>query len=836
MINATVAAATTPPSDEYDPRYPPTNHPPTTINGDLANERSSLSFTPLHITNFIDGNSHLYTSRRRQLEAWIITDPSGIFSNETNNYIHRTERHVRSLAKFVRLIELCRMAGIGEGNSNSSSRSSSSSKDEKKVKGSPIELDGDIITTSEFQTLVSTCSDDPFPTSLHWVMFVPNIRTLCDDEQQRLWLPLCRDWKMIGCYAQTELGHGSNIRALETTATFVKEANGSGGDVGDGEWIINSPTVTSTKFWPGTLGKTANHAMIIAQLIDGDGIERGIHNFIVPLRSMDDHTLLPGVMTGDIGPKIGYNNMDNGYAIFTNVRIPRRNMAMRFAYVDENGKYTKKKAAGSGGGGSDDAASKVAYITMMQVRAYIIHTSNEALAMACTIAIRYSIVRRQGYNGDDDDTGTEKKKERNAPNEFQVLDYRQQQSRLLPLLAASYATYFTGKHVLSRLKDIEQRLVSGDVTITKIVVADVHATTSALKSFCTTYTADGIEDCRKACGGHGFLVCSGLVELSNTYLQSCTVEGDNYMLPQQVVKVLLKLVNVIQKSSSSSNSSGEDVNLKEYVGTDMEYLIGPLKALMNKVSTGTSTPLITKSTFVYPLDATSTNFGNISTLLLAFQHRSACLLLDVSTQLHTSMVNNGLTAQQAWNDALLGMARASRAHASYLLLRDFHDGLVTEELSSSSSCLGTNEITVLRQCLVLLGLYWMDKYLDDFLYIGALESYHVPHVRHAYLDALSLVRPAAIGLVDARDFHDFKLKSALGRYDGDVYPAIMDAARRDPLNVLSNNNSTNGGGGGVGLGYEEHLKRLIVGGVGEYHPGETKIDTKNGLSGTVSRL
>jgi acyl-CoA oxidase len=354
-----------------------------------------------------------------------------------------------------------------------------------------------------------------------------------------------------------------------------------------------------------------------------------------------------------------------------------------------------------------------------------------------------------------------------------------------------------------------------------------------LKSFCTTYTADGIEDCRKACGGHGFLVCSGLVELSNTYLQSCTVEGDNQMLPQQVIKVLLKLVNVIQKSSDD----GDDMKLKEYAGTDMEYLIGPLQASMIKVSTGTSTPPKTRSTFVYPLDATSTDFSNISTLLIAFQHRSACLLLDVSTQLQTSMVEYGRTAQQAWNDALLGMARASRAHASYLLLRDFHDGLVTEESSSSSSssCLGPSEITVLRQCLVLLGLYWMDKYLDDFLYIGCLESYHVPHVRLAYLNALSLVRPSAIGLVDARDFHDFKLKSALGRYDGDVYPAIMDAACRDPLNVLSNN-PTNGGGG-VGLGYEEHLKRLTVGGVGEYHPGETKkIDTKNGLSGTMSRL
>ena len=66
---------------------------------------------------------------------------------------------------------------------------------------------------------------------------------------------------------------------------------------------------------------------------------------------------------------------------------------------------------------------------MMQVRAYIIHSSNEALAMACTIAIRYSTIRRQGYNAD-----VEKKRETNAPNELQVLDYRQQQYRLLPLV------------------------------------------------------------------------------------------------------------------------------------------------------------------------------------------------------------------------------------------------------------------------------------------------------------------------------------------------------------------------------------------------------------------
>jgi len=602
---------------------------------------------------------------------------------------------------------------------------------------------------------------------------------------------------MIGCYAQTELGHGSNIRALETTATFLKESEGG---AKGGEWVIHSPTVTSTKFWPGTLGKTANHAMVIARLIDGDGVDHGIHNFLVPLRSMEDHTLLPGVETGDIGPKIGYNNMDNGFARFDNVRIPRRNMAMRFAKVDEEGRYEKVGVKG-GSSKNNDAASKVAYITMMQVRAYIIHSSNDALAMACTIAIRYSTIRRQGYNADAD-----KKRAENAPNETQVLDYRQQQYRLLPLLAASYAIFFSGKHVLARLKNIENQLVSGSTAITKTVVGDIHATTSALKSYATAFTADGIEDCRKACGGHGFLVSSGLVELSNTYLQSCTVEGDNYMLPQQVVKVLLKLVGAMQ--------SGDAALLKDHKGTDMEYLIAPLMALMKQ-----NGGVPNKSMFVFPTtNGNAQDFLDVSTILKAFQHRSACLLLDVAMQLASNMAKS--SAQQAWNDCLLGMARASRAHASYILLRDFYNGLKEEEQNSSSSCLGPNEIQVLSQCLTLLGLYWMDQYLEDFLQNQSISPSSIPHLRQAILDVMTKLRPDAVGLCDARDYSDFRLKSALGKFDGDVYPAIMESARRDPLNQKSAD-------GGVGMGYDESLKKLIVGGIGEY---------KNGLSGTASRL
>jgi acyl-CoA oxidase len=59
----------------------------------------------------------------------------------------------------------------------------------------------------------------------------------------------------MGCYAQTELGHGSDVSGLETTAIL---------DLTTDEFVINSPTPTSTKYWPGGLGLWANHAVVFA--------------------------------------------------------------------------------------------------------------------------------------------------------------------------------------------------------------------------------------------------------------------------------------------------------------------------------------------------------------------------------------------------------------------------------------------------------------------------------------------------------------------------------------------------------------------------------------------
>lgn len=315
---------------------------------------------------------------------------------------------------------------------------------------------------------------------------------LMSPEQQEKWVKKAVNYEIFGCYAQTELGHGSNVRGLETTATFIRETD---------EFDIHSPTLTSTKWWPGGLGKTANFAVVYARLILPAG-DQGVHPFLVQIRSLDDHRPLPGVTVGDIGPHFGSNGNDNGFCRFSHVRIPRDQMLMRYSKVSREGVYSTPPHA------------KLSYGTMVIVRAGLVASAYYALAKATTIAIRYAAVRKQGNA---EGTGEETK----------ILDYRIQQYRLLPLLAAAYALQFTGKYMLEVYEQLQKGLSSGDLS----ALPEVHATSSGLKSLTTRIASDGIEECRKACGGYppsplfclwalptGFFVCCLFVCFRQTWL------------------------------------------------------------------------------------------------------------------------------------------------------------------------------------------------------------------------------------------------------------------------------------------------------------------------------
>ncbi|MCL7030406.1 hypothetical protein MKW94_028848, partial [Papaver nudicaule] len=296
--------------------------------------------------------------------------------------------------------------------------------------------------------------DEPAFTDLHWGMFVPAIKGQGTQEQQDKWLPLAYRMQIIGCYAQTELGHGSNVQGLETTATFDSETD---------EFILHSPTLTSSKWWPGGLGKVSTHAVVYARLFI-NGKDYGVNGFIVQLRSLDDHLPLPGITVGDIGMKFGsgaYNTMDNGVLQFDHVRIPRTQMLMRVSQVTREGKYVQS-----------DVPRQLVYGTMVYVRQTIVADASCALSRAVCIATRYSAVRRQFGS-------------QNGGPETQVIDYKTQQSRLFPLLATAFAYRFVGEWLSWLYTDVTQRLQSNDFS----TLPEAHACTAGLKSLTTSTTA-----------------------------------------------------------------------------------------------------------------------------------------------------------------------------------------------------------------------------------------------------------------------------------------------------------------------------------------------------------
>ncbi|KAG9408602.1 hypothetical protein AC1031_020456 [Aphanomyces cochlioides] len=307
----------------------------------LKKERSTATFEVQSCIDLVHG-SREHQARRKQLFNLVVADP--VLSDREMNSRNHHERYTKALEKAHAFIQLLKKNNI---------------------------------TDQSETTIVYQFVGEPLPIDVHRAMFVPTLETQMDDEQRAYWLPKAESFEITGAYAQTELGHGSNVQGIETTAHY---------DVKTQEFILNSPTLTSRKWWPGGLGKTANHCVLHARLFL-NGKDHGIQAFLVPIRDTKTHESLPGVTLGDIGPKIGFQSIDNGFCALNNVRIPRRNMLMRFAKVAPDGSFSKPPM------------DKLVYFTMVKVRVYIVFVAFRSLAAAATIGTRFSAARVQGTTG-----------------------------------------------------------------------------------------------------------------------------------------------------------------------------------------------------------------------------------------------------------------------------------------------------------------------------------------------------------------------------------------------------------------------------------------------------
>ncbi|WOG86311.1 hypothetical protein DCAR_0205513 [Daucus carota subsp. sativus] len=562
--------------------------------------------------------------------------------------------------------------------------------------------------------------DEPTYTDLHWGMFVPAIKGQGTDEQQEKWLPLAQKMQIIGCYAQTELGHGSNVQGLETTATFDSKTD---------EFVLHSPTLTSSKWWPGGLGKVSTHAVVYARLLT-DGQDHGVHGFIVQLRSLEDHLPLPGITVGDIGTKFGngaYNTMDNGVLRFDHVRIPRNQMLMRVLQVSREGKCTYS-----------DVPRQLIYGTMVYVRQKIVKDASNALSRAVTIATRYSCVRRQFGS-------------QNGGPETQVIDYKTQQNRLFPLLASAYAFRFVAEWLHWLYGDVTDRLKVNDFS----TLQEAHACTAGLKSLTTSATADAIEECRKLCGGHGYLCSSGLPELFAVYIPGCTYEGDNVVLLLQVARYLVKMV-------SQLGSGIQPVGTTAYMGRAEQLM--QCHSDVKKAE----------------------DWLNPSAILEAFEARA--IRMAVSTARSLGKFSN---PEEGFAELSADLAEVAVAHCQLIVVSKFINKL-KQEIHGNG---------VKQQLILLYNIYALSllhKHRGEFLATSSITAKQASLATTQLRNLFSQVRPNAVALVDSFNYTDHYLGSVLGRYDGNVYPKLYEAAWKDPLNDSV-----------VPDGYVEYIKPLL---------------------------
>ncbi|MFC6158623.1 acyl-CoA dehydrogenase family protein [Kribbella jiaozuonensis] len=308
--------------------------------------------------------------------------------------------------------------------------------------------------------------------------------------------------RLLGCFAMTETGHGSNVQALGTTATY---------DEATGEFVVHTPTEEARKDYIGNAARHGRMAAVFAQLVVG-GERHGVHCLLVPIRA-EDGTALPGVTLSDCGPKLGLNGVDNGRIVFDQVRVPRDALLNRYAQVDADGNYTSAIE-------NPDRRFFTMLGTLVQGRVSVGGAAINASKVALTIAIRYGDQRRQfGAPG--------------SAEETVLLDYRMHQRRLLPLLARTYALHFAQAELVEQFA----RVFNDD--------RDEHdrraleAQAAGTKALGTWHATETIQMCREACGGAGYLAENRLATLKADTDVFTTFEGDNTVLLQLVAKGLL---------------------------------------------------------------------------------------------------------------------------------------------------------------------------------------------------------------------------------------------------------------------------------------------------------
>ncbi|MGN8244700.1 acyl-CoA dehydrogenase [Cellulomonas soli] len=558
---------------------------------------------------------------------------------------------------------------------------------------------------SRFEELVSADPSVQIKSGVQWGLFASAILHLGTERNHDEFLAGALSLEVPGAFAMTETGHGSDVAAIGTTATY---------DPATQEFVIDTPFRAA---WKDYLGNAALHgtaAVVFAQLITAapgeSPVNHGVHALYVPLKDADG-AFLPGIGGEDDGLKGGLNGIDNGRLHFTGVRVPRTNLLNRYGDVAADGTYTSPIA-------SPGRRFFTMLGTLVQGRVSLDGAAVGAARIGLTIAVTYANQRRQFQGATGEETV--------------LLDYAEHQRRLLPLVAEAYASGFAHEDLLALFDDV----FSGR-NDTEETREDLETMAAALKASSTWQALRTLQTAREACGGAGFLAENRLTGLRADLDVFVTFEGDNTVLLQLVGKRLLA----------------------DYA-KDMRHLdavkVARLVAERAADAARYRTPLVRALQTITDVGDPRRSVGHLrdtATQRELLADRVETMIAEIAGGLRPAQKASPTQAAALFNQYQHQLVEAAQAHAELVQWESFTAALTRIDDP------GTRQVvTWLRD---LFGLTVIERHLSWYLVNGRLSAGRARTVT-SYIDRLlARLRPHAQELVDAFGYEQAHLRAPI---------------------------------------------------------------------------
>lgn len=309
---------------------------------------------------------------------------------------------------------------------------------------------------------------------------------------------------IVGCFCLTEVGYGNNAIEMETTAVYNEQTK---------QFVINTPTVNSQKFWITNGAYHANYAAVFAQTIV-KGKNEGIHIFLVKMRD-ENNKPLKGIVIDDMGHKMGLNGIDNARIIFRDVSVPADNMLNRISNINTT---------------TGDFSSLI-----KGKRARFIYSANRLLSgrlcigsmtisttkLALAVTIKYAKDRLSNGKSGKSDTP--------------IFNYQLFQNQVIPLLTRTLI-YNVG---LLKIREAYNHYILNEKLYdekTPEKINEIIRLCCCIKPLISWNANEVGNTCRERCGGQGYLSVNLIEAMIYSAHSGITAEGDSVVLMQKVSK------------------------------------------------------------------------------------------------------------------------------------------------------------------------------------------------------------------------------------------------------------------------------------------------------------